>query len=322
MRSSWIAFLLLLPVTAFAQQPIASPHGELEMACEVCHTAEGWSPVRLDQFDHDSAGFELVDAHTGLECGDCHVDLEFGAASPECAACHADVHLGELGRDCSRCHTMRTFIDTARQRDLHRESTFPLTGAHAGTDCESCHIPRDLGDLQYLATETDCIGCHRSEYESVVDPDHVQDGFAEECEYCHSTSTWLDGFFNHELQLAGMPVICVDCHQDDYDQTTRPNHTTAGFPTDCEACHNTRSWYGSYFQHDQEYFPIFSGRHAGEWSECNECHSSPTDYTVYTCLSCHPHSDRPKTDEQHSEEDGYSYDSIECLRCHPDGRSE
>jgi len=317
----WIALLLLLaPISAFAQQDITNPHGDLEMSCESCHTAEGWSPVRLDVFDHSATGFALSHAHTGLQCTDCHTDLEFGAASDDCGSCHTDVHLGELGADCDRCHTTHTFIDMARQRDLHREASFTLTGAHAGADCESCHIPQSLGDLQYLGTPAECYDCHRLEYESATDPDHVQDGFLEECEACHSTASWAGGFFNHERQLAGTVIVCSDCHQDDYDRTTRPDHSAAGFPIECERCHNTRSWYGSYFEHDQEFFPIFSGRHSGEWNDCDECHTNSSDFTDFSCLGCHPHSDRNKTDDDHSDEPEYFYDSIECLRCHPDGK--
>ena len=235
MRFMVLFVLVLLPATAMAQGAITSPHGELSLACESCHTAEGWSPVRLDVFEHGDTGFDLEHAHTGLACLDCHASLEFGVIEPSCGGCHRDVHLGELGLDCARCHTTRTFIDAARQRDLHREATFPLTGAHAGADCEDCHVPRDLGDLQYLGTTTECYDCHRADYESTTDPDHVADDFSQDCEICHGTATFEDGYFNHEVVLAGTPMVCVDCHQDDYDQTTRPDHIAAGFPLDCAA---------------------------------------------------------------------------------------
>lgn len=320
MKHAWVLFLLLVPALAGAQEAVKSPHGDLDFACEACHSAAGWKPVSLDRFDHSTTGFPIEHAHTGLECADCHGSLEFGTVEGECAACHRDVHLGELGLDCSRCHTTRTFIDTARHRALHRETVFPLTGAHAGEDCQACHEPQPLGDLQYLGTPSECYDCHRAEFESTTDPDHVADGFIEDCAACHGTATWENGFFNHEIQLAGSSLVCVDCHQDDYDRARRPDHAAAMFPLDCERCHNTRSWYGSYYEHDRDYFPIYNGRHADEWNECNECHPSYTDFAVFTCLTCHPHSDKPKTDEVHKEEDGYIYDSIECLRCHENGR--
>ena len=321
-RSLVLVPLLALSATALAQQPVTSPHGDLDAGCENCHGAAGWIPARTDGFDHAATGFALERAHAALACRDCHVDLRFASAQADCGSCHADVHLGELGGDCGRCHTAQSFIDQAQHRRMHREVAFALTGAHAGADCRDCHVPRPLGGLQYLGTSTDCIDCHRAEYESTTSPDHVQDGFIEECDACHGTATWAGAIFNHERQFGTSALVCVDCHQDDYDRAARPDHTTAGFSLQCQVCHNTRSWYGSYFQHDQQYFPIFSGRHAGEWDDCSECHTVPMDYAQFDCLSCHPHSDRQKTDDDHREENGYSYDSNACFRCHPQGRGE
>lgn len=314
--------LLLTPAVATGQQAVTNPHGELEIGCESCHGAEGWVPARTGAFDHGQTGFELERAHASLQCTDCHVDLRFAEASAECAACHADVHLGELGADCDRCHTTHSFVDLAQQRQMHRETSFALTGAHAGVDCRQCHPPRPIGGLQYLGTSPECIDCHRDEYEATTDPDHVQDQFLLECDACHSTATWTGAFFNHELQFGGGPLVCVNCHQDDYDRAVKPPHAGSGFPLECQVCHNTRSWYGEYYLHDQQYFPIFSGRHSGEWSDCNECHIVPTDFQIFTCLSCHPHSDQTETDGHHREVATYAYDSIECYRCHPRGRNE
>lgn len=314
-----VALVFLIPAGSRAQEAVTNPHGEIDAECQSCHSAAGWRPVSLSDFDHEEVGFALERAHTGLDCAACHVGLKFTGVSPECGSCHSDVHLGELGSDCDRCHTTHTFIDLAQQRQMHREVNFALTGAHAGADCVDCHVPRALGDLQYLGTTTECIDCHRAEYESTTDPDHVQDQFLEECDACHGTATWSNGFFNHEFQLAGTAVVCVDCHQDDYDRVPATYH--ADFPLTCEACHNTRDWHGSFIQHDQLYFPIFNGRHNGEWNDCNVCHPNLTDFKIFDCLGCHPHNDEVKTDEQHNEEPDYVYDSIECYDCHPDGRS-
>ena len=314
-----IALIFLFPVGSRAQQAVTSPHGDIEAECQSCHSAAGWRPASLEDFDHEREGFALERAHAGLDCTDCHAGLMFAGVSSECGSCHSDVHLGELGSDCDRCHTAHSFIDLAQQRQMHREVSFALTGAHAGADCESCHVPHALGDLQYLGTTTECIDCHRAEYDSATDPDHDQ--FLERCDACHGTATWAGGFFNHERQLAGTVIVCVDCHQDDYDRASIALPYHLDFPLTCEACHNTRDWRGSFTQHDREYFPIFSGRHAGEWADCNECHSNFADFTVFDCLGCHPHSDKAKTDEQHSEEPDYFYDSVDCYDCHPDGRS-
>ena len=68
---------------------------------------------------------------------------------------------------------------------------------------------------------------------------------------------------------------------------------------------------------DHVWFPIDRGAH--KKFECTECHRSAGSYAVFTCTtSCHP---RGKTDEDHSEVDGYTYNSPNCLSCHPDGKS-
>ncbi len=315
------SLLACAPPYARAQEAVRNPHGTLEVPCATCHAATGWTPAKIASgFDHADFGFPLEHAHSGLDCGDCHRDLEFANTERDCVACHLDVHLGELGIDCERCHSLNSFLDVARQRDLHRDARFALTGAHAGTDCESCHLPRGEGGLSYLGTSTECIDCHRAEYASTTDPDHVEGGFVDRCDACHGTATWVGGYFNHERQLGGSLGACVSCHRDDYDAATDPPHAGGSFPLECQICHDTRRWTGSFFAHDDQWFPIFTGRHAQEWNQCSECHKVSTDYTLHDCLGCHPHSDRNKTDGDHDGEDGYRYDSVACYDCHPRGR--
>jgi hypothetical protein len=315
----WMGLLLMIPTIAVAQQSVTNPHGDLELGCESCHGAEGWVPAHTEDFGHAKTGFELERAHEGLACTDCHTDLQFGSAAPECASCHSDVHLGELGQHCGRCHSTHSFVDLAQFRRMHREASFDLTGAHAGADCRDCHVPRPLGDLQYLGTDAECIDCHRDDYEGTTEPDHVQDDFLLECDACHGTATWSNAIFNHELQL-GTGLVCAQCHQGDYDRA--PNHTSSNYPLECQICHNTRSWGADFGEHDTRYFPIFRGRHAGEWDDCSECHTVPGDFRAFDCLNCHPHDDQAETDGHHREEPTYAYLSEECYRCHRNGRAE
>ncbi|HET7043053.1 MAG TPA: hypothetical protein VFI13_13630, partial [Gemmatimonadales bacterium] len=110
---------------------------------------------------------------------------------------------------------------------------------------------------------------------------------------------------------------CVACHQTQYDQ----NHTGSGFPTTCLTCHNVNSWSNATFtSHDAQYFPIYSGTHAGRWSSCATCHTAPSDYLSFTCLSCHEHA-QGTTDSHHTGVNGYTYTSQACYSCHPRGRS-
>ncbi len=79
------------------------------------------------------------------------------------------------------------------------------------------------------------------------------------------------------------------------------------------------AWEPATFNHDAQYFPIYSGEHQGEWDQCNDCHTNPNDYSVFTCITCHAN---PETNEQHAGVNGYAYSSPLCLACHPTGNTE
>src|SRR5690606_15999160 len=104
---------------------------------------------------------------------------------------------------------------------------------------------------------------------------------------------------------------CYACHADDYQQAH------AGFPTTCLDCHEPNTWDGAQFEHDQ-YFPIYSGKHEGEWSSCQTCHIQPGNFSVFSCITCHEHN-REDMDDAHEDVGGYVYDSQACFSCHPDG---
>jgi hypothetical protein len=111
----------------------------------------------------------------------------------------------------------------------------------------------------------------------------------------------------------------VACHQTDYNGTSNPSHSAAGFPTDCASCHTTTQWSGATFDHDGMYFPIYSGSHRGRWSSCADCHTSSSDYAVFTCTTCHTASN---TNGHHRGVSGYVYQSQACYSCHPRGRGD
>jgi len=129
-----------------------------------------------------------------------------------------------------------------------------------------------------------------------------------DCSSCHTTG--------------GAAYSCIDCHAHDQ-ATIDPTHN--GMPgyayasQSCFGCHPTGTA-GQYTDHDTQFFPIFSGRHAGTWSSCATCHTSPGNNAAFSCFECHQHS-QSLMDSAHQGRSGYSYDSNECLRCHPNGRS-
>ena len=129
------------------------------------------------------------------------------------------------------------------------------------------------------------------------------------CESCHASG------------YDGTPTACYSCHQSDYQGTTDPNHAAAGFPTACQNCHSTSTWEGATFDHDGQYFPIYSGKHDNKWSACSDCHTVPTSYSVFSCINCHEHR-QSEMDSKHHDVAGYSYSSQACYQCHPDGRAD
>jgi hypothetical protein len=346
-RRAWL-LAWLLPVSAAlgaqAPAPIPNhPHGAFREDCALCHGAGSWKPARVSRrFNHAKYGFALEGAHAAANCLACHATLEFKRPEKLCASCHEDPHRGEMGPDCARCHGARSFVDRAPMVRAHQLTSFPLTGSHAGIECERCHRPTQQGQLQFVATEAECRSCHLDDYRATRDPDHTAAGFSLECQTCHTTLAWARARFDHSASgfpltgahrqvpcqschgdgvWAGKSTACVSCHQQDYNATNNPAHAAAGFSTACQTCHNTTSWSGATFDHDTSFFPIYSGRHAGLWSSCSTCHTSSTTYAVFTCFNCHPHDSQTQTDSNHSGISGYRYDSQACYACHPRGRS-
>jgi hypothetical protein len=83
-------------------------------------------------------------------------------------------------------------------------------------------------------------------------------------------------------------------------------------------CHTTNGWSPSTFNHDQQYFPIFSGKHRNKWANCSICHTNPNNFAVFSCITCHEHN-KTKMDNEHRNVSGYVYNSQACYNCHPNG---
>jgi hypothetical protein len=126
----------------------------------------------------------------------------------------------------------------------------------------------------------------------------------------------------HKGNYSTTPNTCYACHTTDYNNTTNPAHSAAQFPTDCATCHTVNAWVPSTFNHDSQYFPIYSGKHQGEWTKCSECHTSATNFAAFSCIICHEHSNKTDVDGHHSDVRNYVYNGTSCYTCHPTGRSD
>ncbi len=307
--------------------------------CATCHDENGWTP---SNFNHTvTTGFELSGGHAEKQCVDCHLGTTT-AASPECFSCHQDNynnakdHLAQgFPTNCLQCHTVNSWEASEFN---HNTTSFPLTGAHIATDCASCHTSG------YAETTTLCSECHQTQYNSTTNPNHTALGITEQCDDCHTTNpAWTPASFpnhNNYYALNGAHATlandcylchsgiytntantCYACHTNDYNNTSDPNHATSQFSTDCLSCHSESAWTPSTFDHDNQYFPIYSGKHSGEWNSCTDCHTQASNYSVFSCIDCHEHN-KSSMDSEHRGEDGYVYNSANCLACHPQGRED
>jgi hypothetical protein len=306
------------------------------IACLECHpTGE-----EEGSFNHNSTNFPLTGAHVETDCSACHPDF-YAGTSTICFDCHiqdfnqsTNPNHNAIGiaLTCEDCHTTNPGW-TPASFEIHDEY-YPLTGAHLTMpSCFDCHQDN------YTSTPNLCADCHTGVYNQTTNPNHNAIGISTECEECHSTNpNWSPASFSihnnyyvlqgahaiiandcfacHEGNYNITPNTCYGCHTGDYNQTNDPPHQTAQFPTDCELCHSQTAWEPSTFDHDGQYFPIYSGEHAGEWNQCSDCHNNPGNYAIFDCLSCHP---QGEMDDEHEDVSGYIYNSIACLECHPDG---
>jgi len=306
-----------------------NPHGRsIKISCSNCHTTAGWKPIRSSpDFDHGTTGSQLKGMHTDIDCRHCHLNLVFSNIGTQCADCHADIHRRQLGADCEDCHTVRGWREIAQTVNGHI-NRFPLLGAHSAVECESCHTSAAVGLFRGL--RTDCDFCHHEDYLNTPSVDHQTAGFSLNCELCHSMDSWLSGF-NHMaftgFVLAGEHAVldcldchttgdftgtsadCLECHLQEYNEATDPNHALAGFPQNCELCHSAVSWLVTTYDHSGTQFPL-TGAHTTLL--CQDCHSSgqytglPSD-----CYACHAEDYNSATDPGHIAA-GFSQDCTEC----------
>ena len=305
--------------------------------CAVCHSTATWANA---SFDHGLfTKFPLTGVHATLACASCHINGRYAGTPADCASCHiADYNKttnpnhkqAGFPTDCSICHSTNGWSPA---RFDHSKTKFPLTGKHATLPCVACHVNGNFSNLP-----TTCVSCHLNDYNKTTDPNHKLAGFPTDCQVCHNTSSWDGAQFDHNKtrfpltgahvgldckkchingQYQGTPTDCYSCHRADYLGTNNPNHQAAHFPTTCQTCHTTATWLGAMFNHT--WFPIYSGTHNGRWMTCGDCHINPADYSAFSCITCHEHS-QSLTDPRHRDVRGYRYGPTTCYACHPTGQ--
>jgi hypothetical protein len=320
------------------------PHvaANIPNTCADCHTTNlGWKPAT---FAIHSNYYPLTGGHLTADCNSCHNNNYTNTLTTVCFGCHQSnfnqstnpPHASiNIPTTCADCHTTNPGWKPATFA-IHN-NYYALTGAHLTTDCNSCHNNNYTNTLPNT-----CVGCHQANYNQTTNPPHASISIPTTCADCHTTNPgWTPATFpihSNYYVLAGahqtlacstchgtnynntLPTTCVGCHINDYNQTNNPPHASAQYPTDCLICHNQTAWSPSTFNHDAQYFPIYSGHHNGTWSMCSDCHTNASNYQVFTCITCHAHN-QTDMDNAHSGVSGYSYNSNACYNCHPTGSS-
>lgn len=312
--------------------------------CQRCHIPSSWIVANINQL-HDESRFPLLGAHLSADCAQCHSsyqNLYFEQLSVDCFGCHQNDYnattspnhaAAGFSTDCQDCHSL---VSNSWATENFNHDFFPLIGGHNISNCFSCHQPG-----YYSGLSTECYSCHKVDYEQVQNPNHLVNNYPTDCTMCHSIIGWSSANFDHnstQFPLIGAhvnvdcgschngnytntPNTCYGCHQSDYNNTDDPPHASAGFSTDCVTCHSQSAWSPSTFDHDNQFFPIYSGRHLGAWTSCSDCHINSSAFSVFSCLACHEHNQND-TDNEHREVSGYSYNSEACYTCHPSGSGE
>ena len=272
------------------------PHqGQLGNNCASCHGMTTWLNAK---FDHGQTKFPLTNKHAEVPCASCHLQNRYKNTPEQCASCHApdDVHRGTRAGGCGQCHSTASW--TTAKFNHAKETGFALLGAHAQTDCTSCHTSGRMED----PVPKDCHGCHRAQ-------DAHAGRMGDDCSKCHTSSNWKPPSFDHtrdtKFVLTGPheKLACDRCHTASI-STQKLGTSCSGchraqdvhmgqLGNTCEKCHVESGWHNDiHFDHDLTGFPLV-GLHVVV--ACEQCHLTQQFKDARKdCFGCHQKDDRHK----------------------------
>ncbi len=324
-------------------------HRELNFPidCQMCHTNEDWKTTLIPEgteFKHPES-FPLLGGHATPKCADCHINGYTGT-NPECISCHEKDfnetknpnHIEQnFGKNCSECHTTGEWAGALipPNSNFQHPATFPLEGGHSVASCTDCHI-----DGKYTDTPSDCLSCHKANYDTASSPNHLDMNFGTNCAECHNTNNWAgviipdNSNFQHPASFplkeghsevecqkchtsgyTNTSPECISCHEEDFKKAENPNHVDQNFSQNCTECHTVaKDWLGATIPPDVKFdhpasFPLIGG-HSNV--NCSNCHTDGYTNTATECLSCH------KTDYDETKNPNHMdlNFSTNCSECH------
>jgi len=292
----------------FASQPHAAcsdchldPHaGALGVDCRQCHSTAGWLLIQGASFDHTKTRYPLEGKHATVTCAGCHAQERKKPKFDACNDCHGDAHGGTVVAKarltlCEDCHTVDGFRPARFPLAKHKETAFPLRGAHQATPCYACHRPLGTGPHPRAADLTplhdDCIACHQDPHRGQTEKYSTGGG----CLSCHNEDSWRSVTFDHgvtgfvldgrhavadclgchrksgsELPFSGSIKYCAGCHKDVHGDQFADKTTADGGFVACDRCHVTVDWLAEKFDHDRDSRFTLKGGH--ERVACTGCH--------------------------------------------------
>lgn len=292
--------------------------GKFKQACADCHSEYSFKEIKNKTlFNHNLTGYILEGKHKFVDCYNCHKNsCTASLAHNNCYDCHDDYHKGtftkgNVQKDCKGCHSIQGFNVPFYGIEQHKNSQFPLTGAHIATPCIACH--KTTNEWLFRNIGHNCVDCHSNIHKNFISAKYYPQ---ENCEVCHNTDRWTDVNFNHSktnfiLEGAHKIKTCRDCHYKEnkgqqiqvfktIKNTCNSCHIDIHYQqfeingaTNCTRCHNYTNWKIEKFNHDNTKFKL-DGKHQNV--ACTKCHKTITqnnyqfiEYKIkkFQCVDCH-----------------------------------
>lgn len=246
----------------------------------------------------------------GLECADCHGDVEDSASGldnllPDMDVC-ADCHDVEDTDECSSCH-----MDEEPSQDVLRIENYSPLFSHnvhisAELTCESCHegieVKESVDPLilpsmiacqdchETKAVSTTCLTCHSAD-DSLKPPSHGLDFERIHSDFARSQALTIDG--EKTCATCHETDYCQECHEgDNLDRLTHPlnwefTHAleAQSFEVSCQSCHFDQQFCADCHAENL----ILPHTHTQGWAVqgTGGRHRIEAAIDLQTCISCH-----------------------------------